>query len=218
MQLPFTHEQFLAVFAAFNGTWWPVVVVLWLLTAVALGALATGRARPRVLFLLLAVLWAWSGVAYHWVSFAPINPAARLFGALFVLEAVLFVWFGVVRRGPAFAWGRSPRQVLSIVFGGYALLYPLVGLVTGLRWPAMPVFGVPCPTALLTVSLLLALEPGRLRGLMIVPLAWAVVGGTAALTLGMTPDYALFVGGAALLLVLAAPRLLDARAPVAPAG
>jgi hypothetical protein len=36
--LPFTHAGFLDLFAAYNAALWPVVAVLWLLTAWALVA------------------------------------------------------------------------------------------------------------------------------------------------------------------------------------
>jgi hypothetical protein len=39
----------------------------------------------------LALLWLWTGIAYHWLAFAAINRAAWVFGALFVAEATLLV-------------------------------------------------------------------------------------------------------------------------------
>ncbi len=190
-------------------------VVLWLLSALGLAGLAFGRIGSRTLFLLLALHWLWSGIVYHWGYFASVNPAARLFGALFVLQGVLFLWLGFVGRGPAFSWGRAPRQALSVAFGLDALAYPLLALGSGLSWPRMPAFGVPCPTTLFTVSLLLALEPRRLWGLAVIPFLWAVVGGSTALLLGVVPDLALFLAAAALLLYALAPRMLS-RTPEAP--
>jgi len=35
MQLPFTHDQFLDVFAAYNRTLWPAAALLWIATAAA---------------------------------------------------------------------------------------------------------------------------------------------------------------------------------------
>jgi hypothetical protein len=217
MRLPFTHDQFLDVFAAFNTAWWPANVALWLLSALVLGTLAVRRADGRIVAALLALHWTWAGLVYHLGYFAAINPAAKLFGLLFVLQAALFVWFGVIRRPPTFSWGSAPRQWLSVAFCLYALAYPLLALASGLRWPRMPGFGVPCPTALLTVGLLLALRPRRLRGLGVMPLLWTVVGGSAAIVLQMTPDFALPLGGAVLLLYLLAPGVLRRRRVARPA-
>ena len=116
MKLPFTHDQFLDVFAAYNGALWPVAVLLWVATVWTLVRLARGGAPPRLVGGLLALHWAWAGAAYHIAYFAGINPVARIFGALFVLQALLFAFYGVRRADVAVTWGRRPHQVLSIVF------------------------------------------------------------------------------------------------------
>lgn len=209
MSLPFTHKQFLDVFGAYNSALWPAAVGLWLLTAAAIILLATGRTASRSVAALLALHWLWSGAVYHLGYFSIINPAARAFGVLFVLEAVFLLWFGVVRGWLVFAWGRSPRQVLSVFLCLYALAYPLLAFAIGMGWPRLPTFGVPCPTALLTVGLLLTVEPGHLRGLGIIPLIWTAVGGSAAFVLDMRPDLMLPAAGVVLFVYLLAPRLLS---------
>lgn len=209
MRLPFTHDQFLDVFAAYNRGLWLGAALLWLLTLAALLLLvARGRLGSRVMGALLALHWGWAGIAYHLAFFAAINPAARLFAGLFVLQAVLFFWFGVWRGSLQIAWGRRPHQVLSGVFCVYALAYPALAIVTGLHWPRMPSFGVPCPTTLLTVGLLLGLAPRQLRGLSVIPWVWCLVGGSAALLLGVRPDLMLFLGAVVLTWYVTAPGTL----------
>ena len=210
MNLPFTHDQFLDVFAAYNSTLWPAALVLWLLTAGTVAWLATGRAAGRALAALLAVHWLWSGAVYHLGYFTTINPAARLFGLAFILEAGLIAWFGLVRSRLQFRWGRDRgvRGGLAVFFSVYALAYPLLILATGLTWPRMPAFGVPCPTTLLTVGVLLSADTTP-RMLGIIPLAWCFIGGSAALLLGVVPDLGLILAGAALLIELVAPRVLS---------
>jgi hypothetical protein len=202
MQLPFTHDQFLNVFGQYNAALWPAAAGLWILSATGLALLATGRASGRMLSAVLALQWLWAGAVYHLRFFVPINPIARVFGALFLLEGALFVWYGVVRGRLAFAWrpGRAPWQVLSAVLCLYALAYPAFALGSGLQWPRLPTFGVPCPTTLLTIGLLLAAEPDEVRGLGVIPFLWTLVGGSAALLLGITPDLMLFLASAGLIL------------------
>jgi len=209
MRLPFTHDQFLDVFAAYNSALWPVAALLWLVTLAALALLARGRLAPRLVGALLAAHWAWAGMAYHLAYFAAVNPAARLFGGLFILQAALFLWFGVRRPGLQVTWGSRPHQVLSLVFCVYALAYPLLALATGLHWPRMPSFGVPCPTTLLTVGLLLGLGPRRLRGLSVIPWLWCLVGGSAAGLLGIRPDLMLLLGALVLAWYVVAPGPLE---------
>jgi hypothetical protein len=207
VQLPFSEAQFLSVFASYNAATAAAIVVLWLLTAAALAWLAVRRQGSTMITLLLVMHWAWAGAAYHLTFFAAINPAARAFGALFLLQALLFLASGRLE----YHWGRTPRQALSLIFCASAMLYPLLALVSGMRWPRMPSFGVPCPTTLLTVGLLLAVEPGRARWLSVVPLIWTGVGGSAAVLLGVTPDLMLWPGAVLLLLNIVAPHALTKR-------
>ncbi len=198
VDLPFTREQFLDVFGAYNAEWWPVVLALWLISIV-LGLAAIRRPRPphRAIVALMAISWIWSGVAYHGTWFATINPAARIFAVLFVVEGFALLWAGVVNdrlrvRSASRAW-RVAGAVLVI----YALAYPVIGLLDGLTLPRMPAFGVPCPTTILTVGLLVSARPvGWMPAL--VPVLWCGIGGSAAVLLGMHADAALVPAGVVL--------------------
>ena len=164
MQLPFTEAQFLEVFRAYNVAFWPVAVGLWLATFALTVELLRGRAHSGALSALTAVHWAWSGVVYHAVFFARINPAAWLFAALFVVEAGAFLWFGVLKRRLVLRVTRTPRDLLAVVFLVYSLVYPLLVWLSGHRFPSAPLYAVPCPTTLFTAGVLLAgahRSPGR---------------------------------------------------------
>jgi hypothetical protein len=198
MQLPFTEAQFLEVFRAYNVAFWPVVVGLWLATFALTVELLRGRAHPVALNALTAVHWAWSGVIYHAVFFTRINPAAWLFAGLFVLEAGAFFWFGVVKRRLVFRVARTPRDLFAVGFLIYSLAYPLLVWLTGHQFPSAPLYAVPCPTTLFTAGVLLTSAPPLPRSLLVVPIVWSIVGGSAALLLGMTPDLMLFAAGVCL--------------------
>jgi len=207
--MPFTQAQFFAVFVTYNNAIWPAQ---WL--AYALGIVLTvvawrGReGAARTVATALGILWAWTGVAYHWLHFASINPAAYILGAAFVLQAALLL---VVALRP-FAWrrARGVRRAAGLAAILYALLvYPLLGLVLGHGWPAMPAFGVaPCPLTLFTLGLLLLAANAPLW-LFAIPLLWSVIGGLAAWLLGVPEDLGLWVVGAltAALLLLSRRRL-----------
>lgn len=208
MTLPFTHAQFLDVLGAYNAALWPAAALLWLATLAATVRLLRGRVRAGSLAALLALHWAWSGIAYHAGFFTRINPAAWGFAGLFVLGAAAFVWFGVFRRRLAFDIGRTPRHVLAGVFIVYALAYPGLVLLTGLQWPRMPAFGVPCPTTLFSAGLLLMASPPVPRWVFAAPILWALIGGSAAVTLGVAPDYMLFAAALAMLVYAIKPDML----------
>jgi hypothetical protein len=199
--LPFTAEQFFEVFARYNAAVWPAPVVAYLLGAVAVLAVLSGhRAGNIVAAMVLTSFWAWTGIAYHWLAFAAINKAAWLFGALFVVEAALLAWFA---RQLEFGFRAGSRGLVGLAFIAYAaILYPLLGLAAGHVYPAMPLFGVtPCPVTIFTFGLLLiARRPPW--PLLIVPVLWSLVGGSAAFLLRVPQDWLLLVTGPLTLVLL----------------
>ena len=109
--VPFTASEFLDVFAAYNQALWPLVAMLWLLTAlVMVAALARASAPPMLPRLLLAGHWLWAGLVYHALFFTAIDPAAWLFAAMFVTQGVMLVTFpsgerpGTSALVPCVAW------------------------------------------------------------------------------------------------------------------
>ena len=196
MPLPFTREQFLDVFADYNDALWPLAVALWLLTAAAFMSLRRGAADDRrAIGFLLALHWLWAGVAYHAAFFSTINPAAWLFAGFFLVEAGLLAWHGVVRADLRFSAGSSLRHISSRVLIVYALMYPVLVWLDGLRYPWMPTFGVPCPTTILTIGFLLAADPPVPVGLLVIPLLWTVIAGSASFALGIHADLMLLAAG-----------------------
>lgn len=214
MRLPFTPEQFMDVFGRYNLAVWPAQLALYAAAAAVLVLAARpGERTGRWIAGVLALFWAWMGVAYHWAFFARINPAAYLFGALFVLQAVLFLVEGVLRPGIRFraAGPADPFEVPDASFTvgtllvGYALYaYPLIGHAAGQALPRAPTFGLPCPTTIFTFGVLL-LADGRVPlRLLVIPALWSLIGSSAAFTLGVPEDYGLLVAGVAGTAILAA--------------
>ena len=210
IHLPFTPEQFLGTLAAYNNSCWPVALALWIATVAAFVLHMTGRRRGEWTFVVVAVQWAWSAVAYHANLFSRINPAAWLFAGMFLLEAGLLMWNGVVQRRLPLSSRRTTSQQLGYGLVAYGLVYPLIAVFGGDSYPRAPTFGLPCPVTIITIGLLM-LVPNRIPlSVAVVPLLWSAIGGSAAFLLGVRADLALPVAG----LVLAA-RLAKAAAPPA---
>lgn len=196
MQPPFTLEEFLGVFARYNLAVWPLQVGLYAVAALLVALAARpSRRSGRWIAGLLAALWAWMGIVYHWAYFARINPAAYLFGGLFVLQALAFVAAGV-RGQLRFRVRRDASAVAGAALIAYALvLYPLLGARAGHAFPNGPTFGLPCPTTIFTLGLLLWTVGRVPPWLLAVPVAWSLLGSTAALRFGIAEDHALPVAG-----------------------
>jgi Family of unknown function (DUF6064) len=210
MNPPFTIEQFLGVFVAYNAAIWPAQIVAYILGIVAVSALWMERSIVTGLILsILAVLWAWNGIGYHFLFFAQINPAAKLFAGLFMLQAFLFAVSGVVANAVHFEPDRSLRSIAGATFIIYAMfVYPILGLWAGHGLMKGPMFGVaPCPTIIFTIGMLLLARGPWVIWLSIIPFLWSLVGLAAAAQLGIPEDLGLAVAGLVLVAVLAAERL-----------
>jgi hypothetical protein len=115
MQISFTIAQFFAVFVAYNTSVWPMQIFLNLLGILAAGLCFRAAAPSRSIATILAILWIWTGVVYHWMFFSTVNPAAMAFGLLFVIQACLFLYFGAIRQVLVFGFERRWESYLGLV-------------------------------------------------------------------------------------------------------
>lgn len=199
MNLPFTQQQFFEVMGRYNDAITPLQIGLVLLGASAYGAMMVRRRdSDRVISLILAGLWTWAAVVYHFIFFRTINPAAALFGAAFLGAALLFLWAGVARGRLVFDGESRARRIVGHGLIAYALVgYPLLSAMLGREFPGIPTFGLPCPTAIFTLGMLAFLSAPLPRYVFVIPVAWAFVAAQAAFLLGVYEDAGLLVAGLA---------------------
>jgi hypothetical protein len=143
-------------------------------------------------------------LAYHWAFFSAINPAAKVFGVMFLLQGALFLWFGLRGGGLAYEFHSGALGYLGgllIVYG--LVIYPVLGIASGRAYMNQPTFGLPCPTTIFTMGVLLWARPRVPWPLLVVPAAWSVIGFTAVSAFGVLEDImmpvAVLIGGALLL-------------------
>jgi len=188
--LPFSEEQFFDVFARYNEAVWPAPIAAYLIAALALAGafLKSGVGEKGVC---VAMLWAWTGIVYHGLFFADINPAGPVFAALFVVQAVILFYFAA-RSSFSFQYTGAAQATGWAMIAYAALIYPLLNAWSGHAYPRAPSFGVtPCPLVIFTFGLLLLTRLRAPWALIAVPALWAVIGGSAAFLLDVIPDLAL---------------------------
>ena len=208
MRPPFSAEEFFDVFRLYNDSVWPMQIVLVALALLLVMLAIAAPRRSRLVVAGLAALWVWMALDYHAVFFASLSPAGYLFAAAFLVEAALLAWHGLRTRRLHFA---IPRDTLSTFVGAglvaFALIgYPAVAYALGQRYPAVPTFGLPCPTVIFTFGLLAwAVRPVP-RSVLVIPAAWALLGTTAAAAFGVGEDYGLLPAAVLALGVILWPR------------
>jgi len=198
MNLPFTVEQFFAVFRDYNTTLWPAPIFLVALAVAAIVLVVVPRRYSGAgISAILAFLWAWLALAYHLAFFAAVNPLAYVFAGVSLAGALIFLWQGVILRRLAFRLAPNARTVFGVALVAFALVvYPAWSAYAGHPYPDLPTFGLPCPTTLFTVGLLALLVRPYPRSPLAVPVLWSFVGAQAAFLLDVPPDLSLLAAGA----------------------
>lgn len=207
--LSFTREQFATVFVRYNEAVWPVDLLAFALgVGVLFAVLRPTPSSGRLVWATVALMWMWTGIAYHFVFFAPINKMAYAFGASFVFQGALIAYDGAFRDAVKLGAAPTASKIGGAIFVVYAIaVYPLIGLMLGHAIVELPMFGVtPCPVTIFTLGLLLLAEHPPKR-LFAIPVLWSLIGGSAAFLLNVPQDWALLVsGGLAIALRVAANR------------
>jgi len=194
MKMPFSVDRFFEVFRHYNESLWPAQVFLLILAIIVIILVLRPRSwTGRVVSAILAFLWFWLALAYHLAFFSHINRLAYGFSLLSLVGAFVFLWQGVIRLRLQFALRWGFWSVPGVMLVLYALVvYPLWSSYAGHPYPAMPTFGLPCPTTIFTIGILAFARPVYLRSPLVVPALWCLIGGQAAFSLNVPPDYGLF--------------------------
>ncbi len=197
MKTPFTIEQFLEVFKNYNQAVYPMHIVLYLISAIAIYlALKPNPKSDKIISIILAFLWLWMGIVYHLIFFTVINKAAYLFGAFFIIQSILFLIFGVFQNRLSFHFRSDKYGITGISLILFALVvYPLLGYFFGHIYPSTPTFGLPCPTTIFTFGFLLLNVKNCPLTVLIIPFIWSVIGFMAAFQFGILEDTVLFAAG-----------------------
>lgn len=197
MKTPFTVEQFFEVFRNYNQAVFPMQIVFYLLSGIAIYfAIKPNLRSDKIISAVLGFLWLWMGIVYHLIFFSEINRAAILFGALFILQGISFLILGVFQSKLSFRFRANKYGVTGMILILFALIvYPVLGYLFGHVYPSSPTFGLPCPTTIYTFGILLLSKRKCPVVILIIPFIWSVIGFTAAFSFGIVEDTGLLVSG-----------------------
>jgi hypothetical protein len=197
MNPPFTAEQFLNVFSDYNNSVWPMQIVFYASGfLIIIFAFWKYRFSDAVINILMSFLWLWMGIVYHLVFFTPINKAAYIFGAAFIIQAALFVYFGLISRSLTFSVDDNFNFIAGLLIIVYAFaFYPVLSIILGHHYPSSPTLGLPCPTTIFTLGLLLWTDKKLALPVLFIPALWSVIGFMAVLNFGIWEDAGLLITG-----------------------
>jgi hypothetical protein len=202
MDLPFTRDAFFDVFARYNLAVWPAQYFL-LALGVTVPLTLIGRRRfVTISGTVLGILWMWAAIVYFTMFFSQVTPVAYAYALAFVVEALLIVQWSASGLTPHVS-SMAERWVAIAAMTYALLLYPVIGLLAGHRYPFNVSFGLPCPLVILTFGAF-ALFGGSLpKRLLVVPVLWSMISMSAALQLGVPQDLGLPVAALATIALVA---------------
>lgn len=194
--LMFSADTYFRLFELVNRQWWPVALAGAVLPLVVLAA-ALRRQAPRAAVALLAPAWSSVALLYLADGFAGIHWLGRWWAGAFLLQAVLWLAWLVVARPACAAHGTM--RVAGLLWMGVATAWPALSLALQRPlWQAEVVGLAPDPTVLLSLGLLLTLQPARLGALLLVlPLAWCLFSGATLWALAQPHALVLPLAGVA---------------------
>lgn len=121
------------------------------------------------------------------------------FAALFIVQGAALISSGLQASNTLIVVERDTCTATAAGLILYAMVgYSVIGTLDGHGWPHAPMFGVaPCPTTIFTLGFLILARQVASLWLAIIPVAWALIGSTAAVLLGVSEDLGLLAAVAA---------------------
>lgn len=176
-----------AVIGHYNEAVFPAQVVAFVLALAALAyALWPRPAGGRVVAVVLAAGWLWSGSAFLGDHYAAINWAGAYYEVAFAVQAALLLGYGAILNKLRFGFDGGAAAWVGLSFVVFALvLHPLIELAIGRTWMQLQLVGVsPDPTSLLTLGLFLMTTHRVPWALLVIPVLWLLISGSWAWLLG----------------------------------
>jgi hypothetical protein len=190
MKTPITTDQFFSVFEKYNHAIFPVQIVLFLLTILALIAIGSKiKQKDKFVAGILGVIWIWTGIGYHWAFFSHINILALGYGVVFILQGLFLLWEGVILYNLKFEFKNSIQAYFGYFFILYGLIiYPVAGYLIEPNLARTISIGLPSSTIILTFGFMLLCDKKFSKYLLIIPSLWAIIGISGVIKLGIYQD------------------------------
>lgn len=209
--LAYDAEVYFSLIGQYNADIWPAQLVSWALGLVALFLVfRPSRTSSIIIGMILGACWLWTGIAFHWFAFAPLNFAAPVFAGLFIMQAALVGIIIFRKRNLRFQYAPTASGIAGLILLAIALgAYTVTGPLFGIALEQSPMFGVSSQTTVLfTLGMLLLAQPHTPWVLAIIPLLWSFYTGAVAWFLAIPQDFALPAAG---LLMLALGVVVKGR-------
>ena len=200
-------EQFFELIKSYNDTFWPLIVLTYLLGIIAIYlAYKKSELSNKIISGILAFFWIWSGLIFWIVTFGPypfsmfnisIPGIWVVLGIAFIIQGCLFIFYGIYKPSLSYKTEFDSYFYLGLVFILYAMLaFPVIGFFTEHPYPYYPIFGIAsCPITIFTFGMLLWTNKKFNTLLIVFPLTYALIGIIPLFLYGVLADLGLIIVG-----------------------
>ncbi len=194
-------KTFMKTIADYNSN-----TFLWQIVFYFIGVVVTGllynrpsERRKKTVKLYLAACYLWISVVF----FARYGSAEFHKGITAVYFGLISLLFFIDSFIGKIELQRNKRyDKLVLVLFVLFLLYPIVGLLLGRRFPEISMWLMPCPLTVFTITLLTSFLSAKEKWIYILPLLWALPGLPKSFLFNIQEDLILGIAGVAGVVVL----------------
>jgi hypothetical protein len=174
--IPFSPDVYVSLFAQYNAAFWPALICALILGVAMLGCIIhASAAAGRMLALIVATYWIWTGWAFHIETYATLNWAAVPFGALFIVQGMVTIFMGTALGRFDVIAGRTRSVEIGATLLFVALLaHPVLTYLTGQPIETAHAFAItPASVALIAVATLYVVYGRAVLWLLVWPILWS---------------------------------------------
>lgn len=155
--LPYSAEALSVFISNYNRTIWPAQTIAIFLTLVVLFCFFRPfRLSSRLIGLVLALFWFWTGYVFYIQAFSTINFLAPAYGAIFLAQSAFVLYFSFIYDKIEFFFRKNGVGRAGLFFVVLALVvYPSAMSHYEGQWESYRLVGVtPLATTLFTMGLM----------------------------------------------------------------
>lgn len=196
--IPFSNEVYFSLFAELNQTFWQANWIGYALAIlVVVLAMKLPRIGDRLIPIILAVAWCWTGSVFFGQAISDIFWPAWIFKIGFLVQAALLAGLALIPDPlPLRMTADNKSWTAGMIIAVCLIFFPLLAAQMGHAWPNAQLIGnAPAPIAVFTLAIL-CLAPGPItKALSVLPAAFLLITAYLALELSIWEDFLLIFCG-----------------------
>lgn len=137
-------------------------------------------------------IFLWIGIVFFYM-YGSVEAKKYITGTLFVVIGILWI-IDIFCEKVTFVFERK-RMLVSCIFYGLWLLYPIVSIVFGKVYPSISTSIMPCPMTVFSIALLCSCPKKTNPFLVALLILWALTGLPKIFIFNVPEDFILFASG-----------------------